>query len=203
METTRVFAAVWLCVAASAGAARGAEPMAPPDYGVLDRAIEAPCDAKARSEPGSYVVGLGDLNRDGAADVVVDMSLVCAPDSVPSSQFCGSAGCRTSLWLSGQSGYTKIFEDNAYRIGFVELDGQPAVEIVLSGAACGKAGAVDCRQLRVLKGGTLEQRHTIVAEGEMEEDGEGLGTAPIPPADPPSSTGAPDTPPPQGSPPPP
>ncbi len=69
-----------------------------------------------------------DLNRDGRTDWLIRW-----PDST---QFCGTGGCRTTLYISDEGGFVRAFDRQALRFAVNTVDGEVRVEAALHHLYC-------------------------------------------------------------------
>ena len=64
-----------------------------------------------------------DLNRDGRTDWLIRW-----PDST---QFCGTGGCRTTLYIGVEDGFVRAFDRQALRFEVKAVDGEVRIEAAL------------------------------------------------------------------------
>ena len=116
----------------------------------LPRQVQAEINTTVQDcKPRERVFGRGfvsrkDVNGDGIPDFILDYGAYKCGDQV--AQFCGSAGCTTTVFAStGRGGYVKVLDENVRNLQFRTVNGKPAMVLDLHGSACGKAGAEPCR----------------------------------------------------------
>jgi hypothetical protein len=102
----------------------------------------------------SYATAV-DLNGDGVDDFIIDLAgYSCQrPGFGPSNEFCGSAGCPVSVWLSQPGGsYAQARDFDGYMQGWEirQHNGRPAIWYGLHGAFCDdgkhRAGSDTCEK---------------------------------------------------------
>ncbi|RZJ43726.1 MAG: hypothetical protein EON87_11590 [Brevundimonas sp.] len=81
------------------------------------------------------VLSAVEVNGDGQADWLIRW-----PDSA---QFCGTGGCRTTLYISGQNGFVRAFDRQALRFDVGRVDGEVRIEAALHHLYCNE-GQVEC-----------------------------------------------------------
>ncbi|HVT31183.1 MAG TPA: hypothetical protein VHE32_00940 [Rhodanobacteraceae bacterium] len=146
-----VVAAMFFCVLAQA-----APPKLPPELRKdADRLTQGCTKDGGKAKLGDDYAKAVDLNGDGADDFVVDLAgYSCQrPGFGPSNEFCGSAGCPVSVWLSQPDGSYALAKDfGGYMQGWEirQHNGRPAIWYGLHGAFCedGKhrAGSDTCEK---------------------------------------------------------
>jgi TonB family protein len=94
-----------------------------------------------------------DINGDGVTDYVLDYGKF---ECGGSSEYCGSAGCLTQVFVSLPGGrYVKVLDENVRGIRFDQRKGRPAEIIDVHGSACGRIGAVPCSMILFWNGQTF------------------------------------------------
>lgn len=76
-----------------------------------------------------------ELNGDGRTDWLINW-----PEAT---QFCGTGGCRRSLYISGEEGFIRAFDRQALRFELKTIDGERRIEAVLHHLECSQ-GQDEC-----------------------------------------------------------
>lgn len=78
-----------------------------------------------------------EVNRDGRDDYIVQLA---------GGDYCGSAGCLTLVFVSGQRGYDEGYSENTYEITLEPdtAEGLPVLVVSQHGAFCDKPGSESC-----------------------------------------------------------
>lgn len=89
-----------------------------------------------------------DVNGDGIPDWYLDYDHYTCDGA----GFCGSAGCKTTLFVSSPHGYTKVWDDNAQAMSFRTVGGKAQAVFDLHGTYCGRTGVDACQKVIPLNG---------------------------------------------------
>jgi hypothetical protein len=99
------------------------------------------CGEPSRLNPGFILEK--DVNADGRKDYILDYGKFRCGDR--STDFCGTGGCLTQVFVSLKDGtYVKALDENVRNFRFARIKGRPAMRLDLHGSACGRAGAERC-----------------------------------------------------------
>ncbi len=105
--------------------------------------IQSDCSAAGgTADVGDWFVDNTDLNGDGLNDLVFDFG--AADCSTLPDNYCGTGGCRQSMWLSDRNGpFTQVYDSGLFGYGVME-DG--TLQLNGHGGMCGRVGYMGCEQ---------------------------------------------------------
>lgn len=107
-----------------------------------------------------------DLNRDGRTDWLIRW-----PDST---QFCGTGGCRTTLYISDEDGFIRAFDRQALRFEIKVIDRESRVEAALHHLNCNE-GQEECLRAWAWDPAAGRLQETLSSDGVSRMG----GTAPV------------------------
>ena len=94
-----------------------------------------------------------DVNADGRDDYILDNGFLECDGRA--SDYCGTAGCDTTVIASVGDGYVNAYEGMARNIAFRTVRGRPAMVLTTHGSGCGKIGAENCTSTLFWNGKTF------------------------------------------------
>ncbi|WP_439472689.1 hypothetical protein [Brevundimonas sp.] len=97
-----------------------------------------------------------DLNMDGRTDWLIRW-----PDST---RFCGTGGCRTTLYICGEDGFVRAFDRQALRFEIKVIDREQRVEATLHTVNC-REGREECTRVWVWDAAAKRLRVVASSDG--------------------------------------